>query len=159
MVKEEDKPFSLKKADVDACSFKSWYRTFRSCTFKSELIELPVGFVNYLHNDNFTLPKEAFPKPQELDQFDQQHEKETFHSSDNENDSADDSDDDSDDEDIECHFPELEKEIKNKILLLGGNVLPKLNWSSPKVSKPIFKKSLFFFVLFATLFIGCYLDE
>lgn len=53
-------PFpALKRSDVDACAFPSWFHKFRRITPKATIIPLDSGFVEYLHADGVFLPKSS----------------------------------------------------------------------------------------------------
>jgi hypothetical protein len=109
--------------------FQNWYPNFRKATFKSELIKLPEDFIAYLHEDNVYVsekdwvkrPKDRFDEdePEWSDQDDVIHSNTTY----------------SQLKDIKSkEFPELENQIASTISKLGGEVFPKLNWSSPQDS-------------------------
>ncbi|ORY39354.1 D123-domain-containing protein [Rhizoclosmatium globosum] len=108
------------------CSFSSWYPKFRRVTLKSEIIAIPPEFIAYLNEDGVFLPLDSNGMPQPS----------------YETPKVDDSDDDNGDfsEDEEGgeswgsipHFPEFQELITQRIESLGGEVFPKLNWSSPK---------------------------
>jgi len=118
--------------EVLACQFSSWYSTFSSLppnslqrtnvTIKSKIIhDLPPGFREYLLSDGIQLPAGV----------------ETSGMLSNRCNRDDDDDDWSSDgeeatNDTEFSFPELNQEIQNAINALGGSVVPKLNWSTPK---------------------------
>nr|POF17531.1 cell division cycle protein 123 [Quercus suber] len=99
---------------------------YRSITPKARLIPLTQPFVDYLRADGILLPDEDDP---EID---------TYHwSDDSGNFSADSSENGNDDaavaEDIAKDWREdVHNRIKSTIAELGGNVVPKLNWSAPK---------------------------
>lgn len=38
------------------CSFAKWYPTFKSISFRSQVVTLPKGFVDYLVQDGVYLP-------------------------------------------------------------------------------------------------------
>lgn len=44
--------------EVLNCSFQNWYPSFKSITFKSEIIPLSKDFIEYLHSDGVYLRKE-----------------------------------------------------------------------------------------------------
>ena len=133
------------KKEVVACRFSSWYHDFRNLncddtknayilhnniTMKSIIIPLPKEFIDYLLTDGVNLPIGATklsscapPDKKEDDGW-----------------SSDDEAVENNDDDSSCdfeppkvfHFPELNEQVTNAIERLGGSVLPKLNWSSPK---------------------------
>ncbi|ORZ15474.1 D123-domain-containing protein [Lobosporangium transversale] len=102
---------------LENCSFSAWYPIFRANTIKSKIIALPEDFISYLNADGVFIPGQR-----------------TFRqATTNDNDSSD--DDNDDDEEIQVplpSFPTLEREIEKTIEDLGGEVFPKLNWSSPR---------------------------
>ncbi|TLD06028.1 uncharacterized protein PgNI_08973 [Pyricularia grisea] len=122
------------------CSYDAWFPKYRTSCLKSRIIKLSPEFVDYLREDGITLADEAeddeddwepsiptgvFKAPQPEPGQDQGE-----------------ADSDSDDEDRDQQtpaklppnrrFPELHQKIKDEIKQLGGEVVPKLNWSSPK---------------------------
>lgn len=97
-------------------SFSSWIDKYSQFTFKSKVIELDEEFLSYLRQDSIQLPNEQY-FPQEYD---------TLSSTDS------DSTEDVEEEVPEVKFPEIEKKVVEAIRMLGGKVIPKLNWSSPK---------------------------
>jgi len=109
----------MKRQQVVNCMFSNWYHHFKSVTFKSEIISLPPDFVLYLSSDGIVLPDEENVKYSNRLQ--------TY---------SDDSDDDGcwDSETTArvSMFPELKVQVESAIDRLGGQVFPKLNWSSPQ---------------------------
>lgn len=101
---------NMREDEVLACSFSAWYDRFRHITFKSEIISLPQAFVDFLGTDGLRVPR-CEDDAASADSW---------------------GDGDSNESDPPPRFPELEKEIASIISRLGGNVLPKLNWSAPK---------------------------
>ena len=117
------------REETIACQFNQWYHTFRnigssnnnldrkSATVRSTIISLSrfPDFITYLLSDGCVLPpfakSNAFldTNPDEANDF---------HDSDQDHQSYD--------------FEELNDEIEASIARLGGSVMPKLNWSSPK---------------------------
>lgn len=47
---------SLKRSDVLACCFSSWYYQFRKISPKATIIKLEDDFLAYLHSDRVFLP-------------------------------------------------------------------------------------------------------
>ncbi|KAF9933347.1 hypothetical protein FBU30_005751 [Linnemannia zychae] len=127
--------------------FSSWYPKFRSITIKSKVIPLPEEFVDYLNADGVFIPGQSGLTLALSDSEDDESEDENISDADRfkalqeatfrqkaEDDSSDD-EDDSDSEQGEVplpHFPVLEREIEQTIEEFGGEVFPKLNWSSPR---------------------------
>ncbi|KAI0178243.1 D123-domain-containing protein [Pestalotiopsis sp. NC0098] len=116
------------------CSYDSWFPKYRANCIKSRIIPLTPEFLEYLREDGITLTDEgdgddgdddvewegpttvSRVEPEEVDS---------------------DSDSDSDDEmppplPPNKRFPDLHQVIKDTIAELGGEVAPKLNWTSPK---------------------------
>lgn len=117
----------MKREEVDRCQIQEWYPKFKSVSFKTQVLQLPESFVEYLLDDSgpFVLPasvadEDALPNrvhnPVDADDF------QVF--------------EDSEDDDSESFqppsFPDLELKVRELIESLGGAVYPKLNWSSPK---------------------------
>ena len=120
---------------VQACSIPQWYSTFSSMTIRSIILPLPEAVVQYLHEDGITLPD--LPPNVPVHPNDPRRPSTT--------DWSDDDDDDDDDDDEETDddgnkaaavvphcFPEFEAQITHAIAKLGGDVFPKLDWSSPR---------------------------
>lgn len=129
----------MKVQHVLNCSFSSWYPSFKRCTLRSRVIPLPKCFIDYLLEDRIVLPKgsgEVQPKPKESVESDDE---DYF-----EDDGRWSSTAEADMPVITAPlFPELEQKIRDAIEYLGGDVFPKLNWSSPKDASWIsFDKSL-----------------
>ena len=134
----------LTKKEVVACQFSSWYQDFRNLnsddeknghnniTMKSIIIPLPKEFIDYLLTDGVNLPIGAT----KLSSCAPTDKKEEDGWSSDEEAIGNDHDDDDSSCDVEpqkvFHFPELNEQVTNAIEKLGGSVLPKLNWSSPK---------------------------
>mmetsp|Transcript_34396 Transcript_34396/g.75299 ORF Transcript_34396/g.75299 Transcript_34396/m.75299 type:complete len:403 (-) Transcript_34396:40-1248(-) len=128
-----EKPLASKD-EILACQFSSWYEDFRNmpdaknknCTIKSIVIPLPPIFIEYLLSDGVRLPDGA----NKLSSCAPAHEDGGWSSDDNGSDAAADEDDSI--EGKHYSFPELNQSIVDAISSLGGAVIPKLNWSSPK---------------------------
>eukprot|EP00043_Microstomoeca_roanoka_P015509 m.155354 g.155354 ORF g.155354 m.155354 type:complete len:502 (-) comp16276_c2_seq1:955-2460(-) len=112
----------LSKAEVDACAFTSWFPKFKHLSMASRILPMSEEFIAYLLDDGpLFLPSREPPKASRQQEETQQNEAESTTS-------------------IETpakaskipHFPGLLEEIDKAINSLGGAVLPKLNWSSPK---------------------------
>ncbi|KAI8061652.1 D123-domain-containing protein [Gongronella butleri] len=109
-------PFTAR--DKELCAINSWYPHFRDVTFKTTLLPLSQGFIDYLNADGIYLPKEGQPQAaatiEELD-----------------DDDDDDNDDLSQEPDQTPHFPEVDQAIRQAIGDYGAAFV-KLNWSSPR---------------------------
>lgn len=119
----------LSAAEIDRCRFSAWYKTFRNVTIKSEVIPLDATFVEYLLTDGIVLPLTA---DGEHDPFYETGQGEDDKSVENHQESEED-----DDEAEPPSFPELAAQVADAMKRLDGDVFPKLNWSSPKVTIPI----------------------
>lgn len=125
-------------AEVLQCQFSRWSETFRkvpdyrrsNVTIKSIVLPLPPSFVDYLLSDGIRLPVGATNVSSCLPPEAQ-------------NDGGWSSDEDDtgsqqsssllgEGPSSECSFPELNERVSSAIASLGGAVMPKLNWSSPK---------------------------
>lgn len=111
----------LTKSHILNCSFHSWYSKYKSITPKARLISLPDQFISYLRADGIVLPHEPSGSQQWSD-----------------NDSGifsgaeGDFNEDDEDEDPAIEWRDTHNIIRNTITELDGNVIPKLNWSTPK---------------------------
>ncbi|GJJ68501.1 hypothetical protein EMPS_00847 [Entomortierella parvispora] len=137
---------------LENCALASWYPAFRSLTIKTKVIPLPEDFVSYLHADGVFVPGQSGVTLALDSDSDSDSDNDEAHISDMDRlktlqeetyrqrhaDSSDDSSDNEDQdpqEDEETplpYFPELETEIEQTIEEFGGEVFPKLNWSSPR---------------------------
>ena len=92
------------------CSLPSWFPGLKTKTFATRIIPLPEEFVEYLKEDGVRLLDTEYEPYNAL----------------------------SEDEEMDTSripasfFLQLFEEIRQAICDLGGAVLPKLNWSSPK---------------------------
>ncbi|EFA82851.1 cell division cycle protein 123 [Heterostelium album PN500] len=151
----------LFKERKDKCQFARWYSTFRRLTFESVIIELPKIVVDYLNSDHFSTETTSFPK-YKLDDYEddigdddeqwstpvgKSKESSMFNKKYYQSYDSDDDTDDSDDDKVEDNNnnnrtnevkidPQQLKSFTDKIdeaiKKLGGECVPKLNWSSPK---------------------------
>lgn len=120
--------------EVLQCQFSSWYDIFRkvpsysrsNVTIKSMVMPLPPSFVDYLLSDGIRLPAGATNVSSCLPPEAQDDGGWSSDEDDDENGSLPDK------EPSGYSFPELNERISSAITSLGGAVLPKLNWSSPK---------------------------
>ncbi|KAK1743915.1 cell division cycle 123 family protein [Skeletonema marinoi] len=133
------------KFEVESCQFSHWYPTFRSIpkssiqnatnyklrknvTIESNIIKpLPNEFIEYLLSDGVRLPRCAarVSSCMKDDTAD-------TNGDDGWNDSDDNDDESSNEEVKQYNFPNLTSQIQIALENLGGNCMPKLNWSSPK---------------------------
>ncbi|KAI8346313.1 D123-domain-containing protein [Mortierella sp. GBAus27b] len=129
---------------LDNCAFSAWYPTFRSITIKSKIIPLSQDFIAYLNADGVFIPNQntvslALSDSEgedegnivnDMDRLKALQEEVSRQAQ--EDDSDEDEDEDEEEEAPLPHFPVLEREIAQAIEDLGGEVFPKLNWSSPR---------------------------
>ncbi|KZF21354.1 D123-domain-containing protein [Xylona heveae TC161] len=106
------------KTHILNCSYHNWYPLYRSVTPKARLIPLTAPFLSYLRADGIILP------PEDPQARDDDEDSGIF--------SSDSSTVSDDQEDPSTQFPEVHARINEVIDELGGRVVPKLNWSSPK---------------------------
>ncbi|KAJ8653405.1 hypothetical protein O0I10_010951 [Lichtheimia ornata] len=114
---QQPEPLVVSRQDIENCSFPAWYSQFRSVTFESRILPLPSEFVDYLNADGIYLPDDGQPRPATIEEI-----------------SDDDEEAFSDDEQEHNipKFPEIEQFVRDSVRQLGGDVFPKLNWSSPR---------------------------
>ncbi|GAM86037.1 hypothetical protein ANO11243_040470 [Dothideomycetidae sp. 11243] len=120
----------MPQAHILACSFSSWYPTFRPYTPKARIITLPTSFTSYLRSDGIILPpsRPGTPRAAPTSTSDD----EGFFSSSNLSTASLSSTDSEPDNDPSLSWPETHALIKSTVSELGGAVVPKLNWSAPK---------------------------
>jgi len=127
------------KDHIQNCSYDSWFPKYRSSCLKSRIISLPPEFVSYLHEDGIILADDDGAGEGTNDEDEEWQSAGATRSRVQEIESSDEEDDDSDAGGDRLppnqRFPEVHREIKEKIAELGGAVAPKLNWSSPKDAK------------------------
>ena len=99
--------------------------SYRSITPKARLLPLTTPFVEYLRSDGIVLPSEDEDYQTNTTDTDSG----IFSTA-----SSDVGSDSEDEEQVDPTFawPEIHKRIKSIIAELGGNIVPKLNWSAPK---------------------------
>ncbi|KAI4126626.1 MAG: hypothetical protein LQ338_003648 [Usnochroma carphineum] len=112
------------RAHILHCSYHHWHPKYRSITPKARLIPLTAPFLSYLRADGILLP----PDDNEDDQYSSTETDSGIFSSA----SPSDSDSETSSTDPSLSWPEIHTKIKSTIAELGGNVVPKLNWSAPK---------------------------
>ncbi|KAM0284863.1 hypothetical protein ACHAQH_001784 [Verticillium albo-atrum] len=122
----------LTRDNILNCSYDNWFPKYRTSALKSRIIKLTPDFVKYIGEDGIILADD------DEAQQDDRPDEEEWASSGASGRQAVEPDSDSDDEPETDtrppneRFPEIHQEIKDKIRELGGAVVPKLNWSSPK---------------------------
>ncbi|KAI9897206.1 hypothetical protein N3K66_008228 [Trichothecium roseum] len=125
----------VSKDHILNCSYDAWFPKYKSSCLKSRIIQLPPDVVSYLHEDGIILADD--------DEANDGPEDEEWHSSGATEPRVVEEEESSDEEDGEeeerlppnKRFPQTHQLIKEKIAELGGSVVPKLNWSSPKDAK------------------------
>ena len=119
------------KDHIQNCSYDSWYPKYRSSTIKSRIIPLSPELVSYLHEDGIIL----------ADDDGQDDEEEDWQPTPTSRARVEEVESDDEEEETNSslppnqRFPETHRLIQDKIAELGGAVVPKLNWSSPKDAK------------------------
>lgn len=122
------------KDHIQNCSYNEWFPKYRSSCIKSRIIPLSTDFVSYLNEDGIVLADdEESGATEEEDEW-----ATTTTTSSRVREIESDDEDEEDEPDRlppNQRFPEIHQLIKAKIAELGGAVVPKLNWSSPKDAK------------------------
>ncbi|RKP07001.1 D123-domain-containing protein, partial [Thamnocephalis sphaerospora] len=108
---------------VSDCAFPAWYTRFRRHTIASKVVPLPPDFVDYLLADGIFLPTNSTQLSILRATFEEL----------STDDEAEDSSDSDDNEDVDAAERQQQR-VREAIRQLGGEVLPKLNWSAPKAS-------------------------
>lgn len=127
---QDYKTFEEIELNVDEilkCSYSNWSKLFPNNHFPSRVIKpLPQEFLDYLSSESIKLPHDERNKVTILEE-----------NSDNEySDWEDNQEEDEVDSNISIEsFKQLHDAIIKNIEELGGQVFPKLNWSSPKDAK------------------------
>lgn len=110
---------------------------YRSSCIKSRIIKLSPEFIEYIREDGIILSSDDGQSAQEDD--DDWEPTSTAYSRPSPEDAEEDSDSGEDEAEARAprlppneRFPEIHQTIKDTIKELGGEVAPKLNWSSPK---------------------------
>lgn len=140
--------------EVLACQMSSWYSAFsnaqdanddsakekkrkrrKNVTIATTILQgddLPIDFQDYLTSDGVRLPLGAT----KLSSCATNEAKDNDDDDDWSSDENDENDNDENDNDADApkqfHFPELNDQITAAIEALGGGIIPKLNWSTPK---------------------------
>lgn len=112
----------LTRNHIMNCSFSAWHAKFKNISPRARVIKpLPISFIQYLNEDGLMLPQDSksVGKFEELD-------------SDSETSASSFEDEGFSEEDPTETFKELHEQIEQCMAALGGAVVPKLNWSSPK---------------------------
>lgn len=116
------------RQEVLSCALPVWYEQFKAITIKSMFITLPQEFVEYLNSNGLVLP-EGCCLPSHI-----RNDVKSDESISDDDDKIEWSDSDSNPatDSKAPSFPELIRQISDGIGALGGAVVPKLNWSSPR---------------------------
>ncbi|KAG8161445.1 hypothetical protein KVR01_008432 [Diaporthe batatas] len=118
------------------CSYDYWFPKYRTSCIRSRIIKLPPEFIQYIREDGIILSSDD--PSAAADEDDDWEPTSTAFAPPRVDEPEQDSDDDSDDDSAPSRlppnerFPELHQKIKDTIKELGGEVAPKLNWSSPR---------------------------
>ncbi|RDA86923.1 hypothetical protein CP532_1842 [Ophiocordyceps camponoti-leonardi (nom. inval.)] len=118
------------------CSYDAWFPTYRTSCLKSSIIPLPPIVVSYLIEDGIFLADEdsGFEGSKREEGGEEEEEWHTQPTAARKEESDSDSDSEPETPPVppDERFPETHKLIADTIAELGGAVVPKLNWSSPK---------------------------
>ncbi|QDS76872.1 hypothetical protein FKW77_003602 [Venturia effusa] len=115
----------LTKQHILNCSYHEWHPRYKAITPKARLIPLTEPFLDYLRVDGIILPDDDDDPPVTWSDNDS-----GVFSSETETDDTDGANDG--ERDIAAQWRDVHNTIKATIKELGGNVVPKLNWSAPK---------------------------
>lgn len=115
----------LTKQHILNCSYHEWHPKYKAITPKARLIPLTDPFLDYLRADGIILPDDDDDPPVTWSDNDS-----GVFSSETETDDTDGANDG--ERDIAAQWRDVHNNIKATIKELGGNVVPKLNWSAPK---------------------------
>ncbi|TID20038.1 gb [Venturia nashicola] len=115
----------LTKQHILNCSYHEWHPKYKAITPKARLIPLTEPFLNYLRADGIILPEDDDDPPVTWSDNDS-----GVFSSETETDDTDGANEG--EADIAAQWRHVHTNIKATIKELGGNVVPKLNWSAPK---------------------------
>lgn len=121
------------KSHIDNCQFSAWYSNYSRFSPKARVFsDLPEPFIEYLLADGIILPPESDNSgPTGITPGTNLHSRiQDLSVSDDTASSY--SDDGEAPEDPSLKFKNLHDDIKTAIADLGGSVIPKLNWSTPK---------------------------
>ncbi|KAL8658324.1 MAG: hypothetical protein Q9202_007589 [Teloschistes flavicans] len=136
MDEQEEAPISrlpfppVTRSHILHCSYHYWHPLYRKITPKARLIPLTAPFLSYLRADGIILPPENPSPADPLASTDT--DSGIFSASSTPTGSSDDESGDDDDSDPSLEWPGIHEAIFATIAELGGNVVPKLNWSAPK---------------------------
>ncbi|KAJ0116323.1 hypothetical protein J7T55_007301 [Diaporthe amygdali] len=119
------------------CSYDYWFPKYRTSCIRSRIIKLPAEFIEYIREDGIILSSDD-PSTADGDDDDDWEPTSNAFAPPRPDEPEQDSDSE-DDEDAgpprlppDQRFPEVHQKIKDTIEELGGQVAPKLNWSSPR---------------------------
>lgn len=118
------------------CSYDYWFPKYRTSCIRSRIIKLSPEFIEYIREDGIILSSDD--PSAAADEDDDWEPTSTAFAPPRMNEPEQDSDSDDDEDSAPSRlppnerFPELHQKIKDTIKELGGEVAPKLNWSSPR---------------------------
>lgn len=118
------------------CSYDYWFPKYRTSCIKSRIIKLTPEFIEYIREDGIILSSDD-PSAGDDDDDDWEPTSTAYSRGTPEDPEEEDSDEEEDGAtpprlSPDQRFPEIHQCIKDTIKELGGEVAPKLNWSSPK---------------------------
>jgi hypothetical protein len=137
----------VRREHILNCSYDRWYPKYKSSCLPSCIIPLPDSFIDYLNEDGIILADDddddaanaCFAGGDSEEWRDTLADPEVRVDNTLTDQAHDNSNGDSDDDEPAApavppnqRFPDLHRQIKEKITELGGAVVPKLNWSTPK---------------------------
>lgn len=115
----------MRVEEIEACSFDKWYPEFSKVTFKSQIVPLPQTVLDYLRSDvGIVLPIEC--------DDDKLHHSNSEDWSEEAAENIENGNRESDEHIIRPSFPDFACNVRLALANLGGAVIPKLNWSSPR---------------------------
>ncbi|KAL1875233.1 hypothetical protein Daus18300_003304 [Diaporthe australafricana] len=122
------------------CSYDYWFPKYRTSCIRSRIIKLPSEFIEYIREDGIILSSDDPSAAADEDDDDDWEPTSSAFAPPRPDGPEQDSDSDSEDDQESGssrlppnqRFPELHQRIKDTIQELGGEVAPKLNWSSPR---------------------------
>lgn len=113
----------LTREHIMHCSFSAWHAKFKHISPRARVIKpLPLSFIEYLNEDGLVLPQDSRTITKKIEEL----------LDSDASDTSDFEDEGFSEEDPTESFVELHEQIQREMRALGGAVVPKLNWSTPK---------------------------